>query len=66
MTIAVDLGRNATKQTKNQLNMKFQLLIKAKISTSKEVSRLKLLRCCIYPAHKCYIYEQDKLCAHLS
>ena len=36
-----------------QLSMKFQLLIKTKISTNEEVSCFKSLRCCNYPAHKC-------------
>ena len=36
-----------------QLSMKFQLLIKAKILTNKEVSCFKILRCCIYHANKC-------------
>ena len=58
-----------------QLSMKFQLLIKTKIPTKKEVSCFKSLRCCIYHAYKrenannCwhfYIYEQDKFCAQLS
>ena len=33
--------------------MKFQLLIKTKILTNKEVSCLKYLRCGIYHANKC-------------
>ena len=36
-----------------QLSTKFQLLIKTKIPTNKEVSCFKLLRCCIYHANKC-------------
>ena len=36
-----------------QLGMKFQLLIKTKIGTNKEVSCFKSLRCCIYHVHKC-------------
>ena len=39
-----------------QLSMKFQLLIKTKIPTNKEVScfkYLKYLRCCVYHANKC-------------
>ena len=36
-----------------QLSTKFQLLIKTKISTNKEVSCFKSLRCCIYHANKC-------------
>ena len=34
-----------------QLSKKFQLLIKAKILTNKEVSCFKSLRCCIYHAN---------------
>ena len=37
MTIAVDLGRKATKQT-NQLSMKFQFLINVKMVKSKAFS----------------------------
>ena len=36
-----------------QLITKFQLLIKTKIPTNREVSCLKSLRYCIYPAYKC-------------
>ena len=36
-----------------QLNMKFQLFIKTKIPTNKEVSCCKSLRCCIYHANEC-------------
>ena len=36
-----------------QLSMKFQLLIKTKILTNKEVSCFKSLRCCINHANKC-------------
>ena len=36
-----------------QLRTKFQLLLKTKISTNKEVSCFKSLRCCIYLANKC-------------
>ena len=36
-----------------QLRTKFQLLIKSKITTNKEVSCFKFLRCCIYHANKC-------------
>ena len=36
-----------------QLSMKFQLLIKTKTPTNKEVSCFKSLRCCIYHADKC-------------
>ena len=36
-----------------QLSTKFQLLIKTKILTNKEVSCFKSLRCCIYHANKC-------------
>ena len=36
-----------------QLSTKFQLLIKNKIQTNKEVSCFKSLRCCIYLANKC-------------
>ena len=36
-----------------ELRMKFQLLIKTKILTNKEVSCFKSLRCCIYHANKC-------------
>ena len=36
-----------------QLSTKFQLLIKTKILTNKEVSCFKSVRCCIYHAHKC-------------
>ena len=36
-----------------QLSTKFQLLIKTKIPTFKEVSWFKSLRCCIYHANKC-------------
>ena len=36
-----------------QLNTKFQLLIKIKIMTNKEVSCFKPLRCCIHHANKC-------------
>ena len=32
----------------NQLSMKFQLLIKTKIATNKQVSCFKSLRCCIF------------------
>ena len=35
------------------LSMKFQLLIKTKIPTNKEVSCFKSLSCCIYHANKC-------------
>ena len=58
-----------------QLSMKFQLGIKSKITTNKEVSCFKSLRCCIYHANKCLnanncwhfnIYEQDKFHAQLS
>ena len=35
-----------------QLSTKFQLLIKTKIPTNKEVSCFKSLRCCIYHANK--------------
>ena len=34
-----------------QMSTKFQLLIKTKIPTNKEVTSFKSLRCCIYPAH---------------
>ena len=36
-----------------QLSTKFQLLIKTKIPTNKEVPCFKFLRCCIYHADKC-------------
>ena len=36
-----------------QLSTKFQLLIKTKTLTHKEVSCFKSLRCCIYLANKC-------------
>ena len=36
-----------------QLSTNFQLLIKTKIPTNKEVSCFKSLRCCIYNANKC-------------
>ena len=36
-----------------ELSMKFQLLIKTKIPTNKEVSSFKSLRCCINHAQKC-------------
>ena len=36
-----------------QMSTKFQLLIKTKIQTNKEVSCFKYLRCCIYHANKC-------------
>ena len=36
-----------------QLSTKFQLLIKIKLLTNKEVSCFKSLRCCIYPANNC-------------
>ena len=36
-----------------QLGTKFQLLIKTKILTNKEVSCFNFLRCCIYYANKC-------------
>ena len=36
-----------------QLSQKFQLLIKTKILTNKNVSCFKSLRCCIYHANKC-------------
>ena len=58
-----------------QLSTKFQLLIKTKISTNKEVSCFKSLRCCIYHPNKglnaniCWhfnIFEQDKFRAQLS
>ena len=58
-----------------QLSMKFQWLIKGKVSKNKAFSCFKTLRCCIYPANKCEnanncwnfnIYEQDKFCAQLS
>ena len=57
-----------------QLSTKFQLLIKTKIRTNKEVSCFKSLRC-IYHAKKCQnanncwhfnIHEQDKFRAQLS
>ena len=35
------------------ISMKFQLLIKSKMPTNKEVSCFKSLRCCIYHANKC-------------
>ena len=35
-----------------QLNKRFQLLMKTKIPTNKEVSCFKSLRCCIYHANK--------------
>ena len=37
-----------------------------KILTNVEDSCYKSLRCCIYHADKCYIYEQDKFCDQLS
>ena len=37
----------------NSPEHKFQLLIKAKLPTNKEVSCLKFLRCCLYHADKC-------------
>ena len=52
-----------------QLSTEFQLLIKTKIPTNKEVVCFKSLKCCIYLADKCLnanncwhfnIYEQDK------
>ena len=54
-----------------QLSTKFQLLIKTKILTNKEVSCFKSLKCCIHHANKhdkCYFnyYEQDKFRAQLS
>ena len=58
-----------------QLSTKFQLLIKLKIQTKKEVSCFKSLRCCVYHANKCQIandcwhfniYEVDKFRAQLS
>ena len=51
-----------------QLSMKFQLLIKTKTLTNKEVSCFKSLRC-IYHAYNCWhfnIYEQDKFRVQLS
>ena len=36
-----------------QLRVKFQLVIKTKIPSNKEVSSFKSLRCCIYHAYKC-------------
>ena len=61
----------------NSTELKFQLLMKTKISTIEEVSRFrpKSLRCCIYHAHKCSnanncwhfnIYKQDKFRSQLS
>ena len=44
-----------------QLSTKFQLLIKTKIPTNKDVSCYKSLRCWHF-----YIYEQDKFRAQLS
>ena len=35
------------------LSMKFRLLINTNISTNKDVSRVKSLRCCTYHANKC-------------
>ena len=37
----------------SQLSTKFQLLIKTRIPTNKEISCFKSLRCCIYHADKC-------------
>ena len=36
-----------------QLSTKFQLLLKTKTPTNKEVSCFKSLKCCIYHANKC-------------
>ena len=36
-----------------QMSMKFELLIRTKILTNKEVFCLKSLKCCIYHANKC-------------
>ena len=36
-----------------KLSTKFQLIIKTKIQTNKEVSCFKSLRCCFYHANKC-------------
>ena len=66
MTIAVDLGRKATKQTNKQTNKQMK---------SEEASCSKSLRCGIYHANKCSnaiscwhfnIYEQDTSCSQLS
>ena len=40
-------------QCSTQLSMKFQLLIKTKMATNKELYYFKFLRCCIYHANKC-------------
>ena len=58
-----------------QLSMKFQLLIKTKITINKELSCFKSLRCCINHANKCLnaidcwhnfnIYEHDEFYARL-
>ena len=51
----------------NSTEPKFQLLIKTKILTNKEVSCFKSLKCCIYHAFWHFnIYEQDKTSAQLS
>ena len=58
-----------------QLSTKFELLIKTKIPTNKEITCFKSLRLCIYHAYKCLnanncwhfnIYEQDKFRAQPS
>ena len=52
-----------------RLSTKFQLLIKTKIPTNKEVYCFKTLRCCIWHANNCWhfdIYEQDEFRAQLS
>ena len=58
-----------------QLSTKFQLLIKTKIPSNKEVSCFKSPRCCMYFANECQnanncwhfnIYEQDSVLAQLS
>ena len=55
--------------TQLSTSMKFQFLMKTKMLKNKDLSCVKTLRCCIYPAHKCLnanncwhfnIYEQDK------
>ena len=52
------------------LATRFQLIIKTKIPTNKEVSCFKSLKCCItINANNCWhfnIYEQDKFRAQLS
>ena len=62
-------GPEVRKHFSCSTELKFQLLIKTKIPTNKEVSCFKSLRCCIYHDNKCWhfnIYEHDEFHAQLS